>query len=144
MINYDSQRMFELASLARGHAYAPYSNFKVGACIFAEDGQYYAGCNVENASYPQGQCAEPTAIGNMIVNGGKRILATLVVTDTQEGVFPCGGCLQKLSEFLNPEESRVLIANLQGVRHEVVFQDLFRKQFSNVFSRLKQRAGEGL
>ncbi len=136
-MKYDPDKMFELAVAARFHAYAPYSNFKVGVCIFADDGHYYAGCNVENASYPQGQCAEPTAIGNMVVNGGQRIVATLVVADTEEGVFPCGGCLQKLSEFIAPE-STVLVANLQGICHQSAFTDLFGMQFSGVFSTLKK------
>jgi cytidine deaminase len=121
-MKYDPKKLFELARSAREHAYAPYSHFKVGACLFADDGVYYSGCNVENASYPQGQCAEPTAIGNMMVSGGRHILAILVLTDTKEGVFPCGGCLQKLSEFVT-QETQVLIANLQGICHEVAFQN---------------------
>ncbi len=135
-MKYDPQKMFAIAKAARDHAYAPYSQFPVGVCIVSETGQYYGGCNVENSSYPQGQCAEPTAIGNMIVNGDKKILATLVLTDTQTGVFPCGGCLQKLSEFTTPETD-ILIANLSGIQLTKKFKDLFNSQFADVFTQIK-------
>jgi cytidine deaminase len=135
-MKYDSQKMFAVAIAARKLAYAPYSQFPVGVCIFADDGQYYGGCNIENTSYPQGQCAEPTAIGNMIVHGAKKILATLVVTDTTHGVYPCGGCLQKLSEFTTPE-TEVFIANLDGIQLQKKFKELFHSQFADVFTQIK-------
>ncbi|MCX7122267.1 MAG: cytidine deaminase [Gammaproteobacteria bacterium] len=135
-MKYDLNKMLEVAKSARDHAYAPYSQFPVGVCIFTEDGQYYGGCNVENSSYPQGQCAEPTAIGTMIASGSRKIVATLVLTDTETGVSPCGGCLQKLSEFTHPETD-VLIANLSGLKMKKKFKDLFHGQFSEVFTQLK-------
>jgi cytidine deaminase len=134
-MKYDPKKMLDIAIAARNHAYAPYSKFPVGVCIFTEEGQYYGGCNIENSSYPQGQCAEPTAIGNMIVNGGKKILATLVVTDTETGVSPCGGCLQKLSEFTTADTD-VLIANLSGIKITRKFRDLFYNQFAEVFTQM--------
>ena len=134
-MKYDPKKMLDIAIAARNHAYAPYSQFPVGVCIFTEEGQYYGGCNIENSSYPQGQCAEPTAIGNMIVNGGKKILATLVVTDTETGVSPCGGCLQKLSEFTTADTD-VLIANLSGIKITRKFRDLFYNQFAEVFTQM--------
>ncbi len=135
-MQYDIQKMLKIAAEARGKAYATYSQFAVGACIFTEDGQYYGGCNVENTCYPCGQCAEATAIGNMIMNGSKKILATLVLTDTKEGVFPCGLCLQKLSEFM-AKDGEVIAANLQEKMHSKKLSELFSAQFADMFSELK-------
>ena len=137
MSTYDREKMFEMALASRNESHSPYSKFKVGVCIFADDGHYYGGCNIENTSFPEGQCAEATAIGNMIVHGGRKIIATLVVTDTVEGVFPCGGCLQKLSEFSSPN-TEVLIANLKGIKLAKPFREMFHTQFASAFSDLKQ------
>lgn len=134
-MKYDVEKMFQMALAAREQAYAPYSNFQVGACIFSSEGGYYAGCNVENTSYPMGQCAEATAVGNMILHGSKKIMATLVMTDTDEGVLPCGGCLQKLSEFMDADAD-IIIANLQGIKHIKKLADLFNNQFAMLFSEL--------
>lgn len=134
-MKYDIKQMFQVALAAREKAHAPYSKFKVGVCVFAENGGYYGGCNVENTSYPMGQCAEATAVGNMILNGGLKILATLVVTDTPDGVFPCGGCLQKLSEFMD-SDAEIIITNLDGVKHTKKLKDLFNNQFGMLFSEL--------
>lgn len=136
-MTYDTEKMFHLAREVREKAHAPYSKFKVGVCIFADDGQYYTGCNIENTSYPQGQCAEPTAMGNMIVGGGRKILAALVISDTPQGVFPCGGCLQKLSEFVT-ETTEILVANLAGIQTRKPFSALFYKQFADVFTGLQK------
>ena len=87
------------ARAARAHAHAPYSNFAVGAALLDEHGHIHAGCNVENAAYPQGQCAEATAIGHLVMAGGKRILAAVVVGVADDAVTPCGGCRQRLREF---------------------------------------------
>ena len=84
---------------ARAKAYAPYSRFLVGAAIRDEKGRIHAGCNVENAAYPQGTCAEAGAIAAMVLAGGRRI-AEVAVAGAGEGlVTPCGGCRQKLREF---------------------------------------------
>ena len=97
------QRLLAAARAARARAYAPYSKFAVGAALLDDMGHIHAGCNIENAAYPQGQCAEATAIGHLVMAGGKRILAAVVVglvagvEDT--AVTPCGGCRQRLREF---------------------------------------------
>jgi len=135
-MKHDVNKMYEIAKLAREKAYAPYSQFPVGACIFTEDGQYYGGCNVENTSYPVGQCAEASALGNMILGGSKKILATLVITDTREGVFPCGGCLQKVSEFMGPD-GEIIAASLSGKMHHKKLSELLNTQFRDMFSELK-------
>lgn len=87
------------AVAARARAYAPYSRFLVGAAVADETGAVHAGCNVENAAYPQGTCAEAGAIAAMVLAGGKRIVAAAVVGGGDGLVTPCGGCRQKLREF---------------------------------------------
>ena len=83
----------------RDRAYAPYSNFKVGAAIRAASGRVYAGVNVENAAYPEGTCAEAGAIAAMIAGGDVEIAEVAVIADAPDPVPPCGGCRQKLAEF---------------------------------------------
>jgi cytidine deaminase len=86
------------ARAARRRAYAPYSRFKVGAAVLADDGRIYAGGNVENASYPVGLCAERAAIAVAIAGGARRILAVSIATDRAPAVSPCGMCRQALAE----------------------------------------------
>jgi len=95
----DVSDMLAAANAARVNAHAPYSNFLVGACLRGKSGRLYAGCNVENAAYPQGQCAEATAIGVMVAAGEKAIAEILVVHDGPILAGPCGGCRQRLREF---------------------------------------------
>jgi cytidine deaminase len=90
------------ARAARAHAYAPYSSFAVGAALRGGDGRIFSGANVENAAYPLGQCAEASAIGQMIAAGERRI-AALVVIGGDQPCPPCGGCRQRLAEFAGPE-----------------------------------------
>jgi cytidine deaminase len=91
--------LIEAAVAARAKAYAPYSHFLVGAAVKDERGAIHAGCNVENAAYPEGTCAEAGAISAMIMAGGKRITEAVVVGAGDGLVTPCGGCRQKLREF---------------------------------------------
>jgi cytidine deaminase len=90
------------AAAVREYAHAPYSRFKVGAAVLDEQGRIHAGCNVENAAYPQGWCAEASALAVMVAAGGKQVLAVAVCAQAArptEPVTPCGGCRQKLREF---------------------------------------------
>lgn len=91
------------ATDVRERAYAPYSNFKVGAALRGKTGEVFVGCNVENAAYPEGTCAEAGAIAAMIAAGETRITEVLVIADSPRPVSPCGGCRQKLAEFADPE-----------------------------------------
>src|SRR5690606_7170729 len=95
--------LFAAAEAVRKNAYAPYSNFQVGAAILADDGKIYAGCNVENAAYPVGNCAEPSAIAAMLAGGGKRIEKIFVTGPGVSPVTPCGGCRQRIREFASAE-----------------------------------------
>ena len=87
------------ASEARLKAYAPYSKFLVGAAVRDEHGQIHGGCNIENAAYPQGWCAETSAIAAMIMSGGKAIAEMAVIGTGDLLCTPCGGCRQKIREF---------------------------------------------
>ena len=120
--------LLQAALAARTHAHAPYSGFKVGAALRATDGSIHAGCNVENAAFPQGQCAEATAIGVMIAGGATRIAEILVVADGPETVSPCGGCRQRLVEFADPA-TPVHLAGPEGVRATVSLGELLPRAF---------------
>lgn len=91
------------AVAARAKAYAPYSRFLVGAAVKDETGAVHAGCNVENAAYPQGTCAEAGAIAAMVLAGGRKIREAAVVGAGDGLVTPCGGCRQKLREFASAD-----------------------------------------
>ena len=107
--------LLEAALRARANAHAPYSGFKVGAAVRCPDGSVHAGCNVENAAYPEGTCAEAGAIAAMVAAGRTAIVEVLVVADAPEPVTPCGGCRQKLAEFAAPE-TPVILAGPEGER----------------------------
>ncbi|MBV9196393.1 MAG: cytidine deaminase [Solirubrobacterales bacterium] len=93
------QALLRAASEAMRNAYAPYSKFRVGAAVRAPSGAIYAGANVENVSYPQGQCAEASALGVLVAAGEAAITAVAVVAERAEICPPCGGCRQRLLEF---------------------------------------------
>lgn len=103
------------ARAARANAYARYSGFAVGAALLDEHGRVHAGCNVENAAYPQGLCAEAGALAAMVLAGGRAVRALLVLGDAPGGLTPCGGCRQKLSEFA-AGDTPVLAADAGGVQ----------------------------
>ena len=103
------------ARAARAMAHAPYSRFAVGAAVLDEQGRVHAGCNVENAAYPQGWCAEASALSAMVLAGGKRALAVAVCAVAPQPVTPCGGCRQKLREFA-ADDCPVWVADLDGHR----------------------------
>jgi homotetrameric cytidine deaminase len=94
-----AQTLLRAADSAMRTAYAPYSEFKVGAAVRARTGAIYAGANVENVAYPQGQCAEASAIGALVAGGESAITAVAVVAEKVEVCPPCGGCRQRLAEF---------------------------------------------
>ncbi len=107
--------LFEYAEKAREKAYAPYSKFKVGAALLDEKGEIHIGCNVENAAYPLGACAEAMAIGAMISQGGAKIKKIAIIggRDIIEACTPCGGCRQKIAEFAD-KDVEILIMDEKG------------------------------
>lgn len=120
--------MIEMARQARARAYAPYSDFAVGACLRSAGGQLYGGCNVENAAYPQGQCAEATAIGNMVAGGEREIAEIVVLGGGDQLCAPCGGCRQRLAEFAGPG-TPVHICGPEGLRKTVTLGELLPHAF---------------
>jgi cytidine deaminase len=116
------------ARAARGRAYAPYSKFAVGAALLDEQGRIHAGCNVENAAYPQGLCAEAVALGHLVLAGGQRIVAAAVVGAGPRLVTPCGGCRQKLREF-GSDEVPVLVADMTSVHARFTLGELLPASF---------------
>ena len=109
------QALLAAARGARGRAYAPYSRFAVGAAVLDEQGRVHAGCNVENAAYPQGWCAETSALAAMVGAGGRAARAVVVVGEADEPVTPCGGCRQRLREFAR-DDCPVICADATRLR----------------------------
>ena len=99
MISEYFERLFEAAKKVRERAHVPYSQFKVGAAFLTDDNSIVVGCNVENAAYPQSQCAEASAIGNLISQGYENIVEVVVIGSGNKLCSPCGGCRQRLREF---------------------------------------------
>jgi len=126
----DAQQMqlLQSARAAQAHAYAPYSHFHVGAAVLDDQGRVHAGCNVENAAYPQGVCAEAGALSAMVLAGSTRVLALAVVGDGAGLVTPCGGCRQKLREFAAPD-TPVLVADREQLRARFTLAQLLPESF---------------
>lgn len=124
----DLDTLFEAARAIQAKAYAPYSRFKVGAAIAASDGRIFAGCNVENAAYPVGSCAEAGAISAMVAAGATRIAAIVVMGEGEHLVTPCGGCRQRIREFAAPETA-IYVAGPEGVRRSFTLDELLPFSF---------------
>ena len=128
-MNWDT--LVEAAWKARESAYAPYSNFAVGAALLAADGRIFQGCNVENISYGLTNCAERVATGAAIAAGARDFHAVVVVADTQVPISPCGACRQVLAEFSVP---RILLAN-RSQRLEFTLDELLPRASSGILDR---------
>lgn len=122
------QRLVDAARGVRERGYAPYSKFLVGAAVLDEQGRIHAGCNVENAAYPQGWCAETSALAHLVTAGGRRVLAVAVVGVAPDPVTPCGGCRQKIRELAAPD-CPVWVADLNSVRLRTTLADLLPHGF---------------
>lgn len=118
----------EAALRVRVNAYAPYSNFQVGAAIKTASGTIYAGCNVENVAYPEGTCAEAGAIAAMVAAGEREIVEAYVIAGSALPVTPCGGCRQKLAEFSN-DTVPVTMATTGGVEQVMTMAQLLPGAF---------------
>ena len=108
----ENKRLIELSYEMMLNAYAPYSNFSVGAAILSESGKLFGGCNVENAAYPEGTCAEAGAISAMIAGGCKTIKEIYIVSKSENIVSPCGGCRQKIREF-SSDQTKIFLCNIK-------------------------------
>ena len=123
------QDLFDAARAAFEHAHAPYSNFRVGAALRVRSGRIFCGANVENASYPEGNCAEASAIAAMVAAGERQITEALVVAAGEHLCTPCGGCRQRLAEFAGPDLS-IHLCDPQGLRRTVSLGDLLPLSFA--------------
>lgn len=103
------KELVQKALEARELAYCPYSNFKVGAAVLFEDDNIYTGCNIENASFGATNCAERTAIFKGVSEGNVRIKAMALVGDTSTFTYPCGICRQVISEFIEDENTKIIL-----------------------------------
>lgn len=118
-----SRDLFEAATEAMAKAYAPYSRFPVGAALRTEDGRVFAGCNIEVASYPEGWCAETTALGHYVMGGGGKITEIAVVAERMARITPCGGCRQRLAEFTSAD-TKLHLCDETGVVETVTMGEI--------------------
>ncbi len=123
-----STDLIEAAIAARTKAYAPYSNFSVGAAVRGASGAVYAGCNVENAAYPEGCCAETSALSAMVMAGETRVTEVAVAAAGEKPVTPCGGCRQRLREFA-ADDTQIHICGPEGLRSTVTLGELLPLSF---------------
>lgn len=123
-----SDDLMKAARLVRENAYAPYSGFKVGAALRADDDSVHAGCNVENVAYPEGTCAEAGAISAMVAAGHTQFSEVLVIANSPVPVTPCGGCRQKLFEFAS-RDATITMATTEGAETTMAVADLLPGAF---------------
>ncbi len=115
--------LFEAARQAMAKAHAPYSKFPVGAALRTADGRVFTGANVEVAAYPEGWCAETTALGHYVMAGGGEITEIAVVAERMARITPCGGCRQRLAEFAGPR-AKLYLCDQSGVVDTVSLGDM--------------------
>jgi cytidine deaminase len=131
VMKHADQELIDTATAVREHAYAPFSNFRVGAALETDDGEVIDGCNVESASYGLTVCAERVAIWKAISQGKRKIKHIAVVADTEELTPPCGVCRQIIWEFGG--DIPVILANLKGKTEVVQMRDLLPRAFDTKF-----------
>ncbi len=123
-----TQQLWQAALAAQTKAYAPYSRYAVGVAIVDELGVIHSGCNVENAAYPQGWCAEASALSALVMSGARRARGVLVVGTGAAWITPCGGCRQKLREFCDPD-SVIVSANWDAIGPAYTMDQLLPHSF---------------
>ena len=126
--DFEVKNILRMANEARDRAYAPYSNFRVGACLKGATGAYYLGCNIENAAYSPTNCAERTAMFKAVYEGERQFDALAIVWDGENPAVPCGVCRQVLAEFCDPEMP-VICANRKGEYKIFAMGDLLPDAF---------------
>jgi cytidine deaminase len=126
-MEHTDKELIMAAAKARENAFAPFSQFRVGAAVETEDGEIITGCNVESASYGLTVCAERVAIWNAVSKGKKRITNIAVVVDTEELTSPCGSCRQIIWEFGG--DIPVIMSNLKGTTETIRMKDLLPRAF---------------
>ncbi len=121
--------LIEAAAKAYQNAYAPYSGFSVGSAVLDEHGDIHTGCNVENAAYPSGSCAEEQAIGSMVAEGGRIIKDIVIIGRSNELITPCGACRQRIREFAD-SDTRIHICHIdKGLQKTFTIDKLLPDSF---------------
>jgi cytidine deaminase len=123
-----SADLYEAAKKAMALCHAPYSKFPVGAAIRAEDGKIYTGANIENLAFPEGWCAETTAISHMVMGGAKKIVEIAVIAEKLALCPPCGGCRQRIKEFAGPD-TMIYLCDEAGVGKTMTMNELLPHSF---------------
>ena len=126
----NDEQLLDAARTVREQAHCPYSNFRVGAALLDDIGNVHVGCNVENAAFPQGSCAEAGAISAMVAAGGKRIVAIAVAGggDNTRASPPCGGCRQRIHEF-SDKNTRIIFKDNDDEWHTFTMDELLPSSF---------------
>ena len=131
------EALFSAAAKARSCAYAPYSEFTVGAALRTVSGAIFSGANVENAAYPMGTCAEAAAIAAMVAAGQRRIAEILIIGEGDALVTPCGACRQRIAEFAG-EDAKIHIAGTAGLRATFTLGELLPAAFGPSLTKAHQ------
>lgn len=130
-MKHTKEELIAAATDAREHAFAPYSNFKVGAALETDKGEVYSGCNVESASYGLTNCAERVAIQKAVSEGVSKFTQLAVVVDTEVLTAPCGACRQVIWEFCG--DIPVILSNLNGKTETIQMSELLPHAFDSRF-----------
>lgn len=125
----DIKKMIVLAKQAMNNGFAIYSNYRVGCCLHSEDGKYYHGGNVEFSSYSLCMCAETSAIGNLMLDGVRKITDVVIVNHLNTACSPCGACRQRLSEFAT-DPMNIYLCNDDGIIKQYTLDELLPHQFN--------------
>lgn len=140
----EQRRLVSAARKAQRNAYAPYSRFPVGAALLTKNGKIYTGCNVENAAYPSGICAERTAIFKAVCEGEREFVAIAVIGPTEQPIAPCGACRQVMAEFSDADRPLIIIScSADGQAMVETLADLLPRSFAKTMFRAKAQRRKG-
>lgn len=126
----EAEQLIKAAIEAKEHAYAPYSNFRVGAALLTKGGKVYQGCNIENAAYSPTNCAERTAFFKAVYEGEREFEAIAINGDGDDYLFPCGVCRQVMAEFCNPDTFLIYVSKKNGAYQKYTLAELFPGAFT--------------
>ena len=126
----EAEQLIKAAIEAKEHAYAPYSNFRVGAALLTKGGKVYQGCNIENAAYSPTNCAERTAFFKAVYEGEREFEAIAINGDGDDYLFPCGVCRQVMAEFCDPDTFLIYVSKKNGASQKYTLAKLFPGAFT--------------
>lgn len=126
----ETEELIKAAMEAKEHAYAPYSNFRVGAALLTKGGKVYQGCNIENAAYSPTNCAERTAFFKAVYEGEREFEAIAINGDGDDYLFPCGVCRQVMAEFCDPDTFLIYVSKKNGAYQKYTLAKLFPGAFT--------------